>query len=84
MAGVNQTIMLSLGMVVLAAMIAAGGLGREVLLSLGQMEIGRGFVAGISIVVLAMVLDRITQALGKKRKDVRSVQPRERAGKKEH
>ncbi len=79
MAGVNQTIMLSLGMVVLAAMIAAGGLGREVLLSLGQMEIGRGFVAGISIVVLAMVLDRITQALGKRGKEARPSQPAEKA-----
>ncbi len=67
MTGVNQTIMLSLGMVTLAAMIAAGGLGREVLLALGQIDIGRGFVAGISIVILAMVLDRVTQALISKR-----------------
>ncbi|WP_319523984.1 proline/glycine betaine ABC transporter permease [uncultured Desulfosarcina sp.] len=66
MAGVNQTIMLSLGMVVLAAMIAAGGLGKEVLLALGQVEIGRGFVAGISIVILAIILDRITQAMTSK------------------
>jgi glycine/betaine/L-proline transporter ATP-binding subunit len=63
MAGVNQTIMLSLGMVVLAAMIASGGLGKEVLLALGQVEIGRGFVAGICIVILAIILDRITQAM---------------------
>jgi glycine betaine/proline transport system permease protein len=75
MAGVNQTIMLSLGMVTLAAMIAAGGLGREVLLALGQIDIGRGFVAGISIVILAMVLDRITQALVKKRQRARVVKP---------
>ncbi len=68
MAGVNQTIMLSLGMVVLAAMIAAGGLGREVLLALGQIDIGRGVMAGTSIVILAMVLDRITQGLGKQRR----------------
>jgi len=66
MAGVNQTIMLSLSIVVLAAMIGAGGLGREVLMALGQVDIGRGFVAGFTIVLLAMVLDRITQALGKK------------------
>lgn len=65
MAGVNQTIMLTLGMVVLTAMIAAGGLGKEVLLALGQIDIGRGFVAGISIVMLAVILDRITQAIGK-------------------
>lgn len=66
MAGVNQTIMLSLSIVVLAAMIGAGGLGREVLMALGQVDIGRGFVAGFTIVLLAMVLDRITQALGMK------------------
>lgn len=68
MAGVNQTIMMNLGMAVLAAMIAAGGLGREVLLALGQIDIGRGFVAGFCIVILAMVLDRITQVLGHKKK----------------
>ena len=71
MAGVNQTIMLSLSLVVLAAMIGAGGLGREVLMALGQVDIGRGFVAGFTIVLLAMVLDRITQALGKKGKSKR-------------
>jgi len=67
MAGINQTIMLSLSMVVLAAMIAAGGLGREVIMALGQVDIGRGFVAGTAIVLVAMVLDRITQSLGKRR-----------------
>jgi len=68
MAGINQTIMLSLSMVVLAAMIAAGGLGREVIMALGQVDIGRGFVAGMAIVLVAMILDRITQSLGKKRR----------------
>jgi glycine betaine/proline transport system permease protein len=68
MAGINQTIMLSLSMVVLAAMIAAGGLGREVIMALGQVDIGRGFVAGTAIVLVAMILDRITQSLGKKRR----------------
>ena len=67
MAGINQTIMLSLSMVVLAAMIAAGGLGREVIMALGQVDIGRGFVAGTAIVLVAMVLDRITQSLGKRK-----------------
>jgi len=67
MAGINQTIMLSLSMVVLAAMIAAGGLGREVIMALGQVDIGRGFVAGTAIVLVAMILDRVTQSLGKKR-----------------
>ena len=66
MAGINQTIMLSLSMVVLAAMIAAGGLGREVIMALGQVDVGRGFVAGTAIVLVAMVLDRITQSLAKK------------------
>ncbi|MDP6448937.1 MAG: proline/glycine betaine ABC transporter permease [Dehalococcoidales bacterium] len=68
MAGINQTIMLSLSMVVLAAMIAAGGLGREVYMALGQVDIGRGFVAGTTIVLVAMVLDRITQSLGQRGK----------------
>jgi glycine betaine/proline transport system permease protein len=72
MAGVNQTIMMNLGMAVLAAMIAAGGLGREVLMALGQIDIGRGFVAGFCIVILAMVLDRITQVLGHKKKKKRA------------
>lgn len=72
MAGVNQTIMMNLGMAVLAAMIAAGGLGREVLLALGQIDIGRGFVAGFCIVILAMILDRITQVLGHKKKKKRA------------
>ncbi len=67
MAGINQTIMLSLSMVVLAAMIAAGGLGREVIMALGQVDIGRGFVAGVAIVLVAMILDRITQSLGKRK-----------------
>jgi len=73
MAGINQTIMLSLSMVVLAAMIAAGGLGREVIMALGQVDVGRGFVAGTAIVLVAMVLDRITQSLGKKKKGVKTV-----------
>jgi glycine betaine/proline transport system permease protein len=70
MAGVNQTIMLSLSMVVLAALIAAGGLGREVIMALGQVDIGRGFVAGVAIVLVAMILDRVTQSLAKKRQTI--------------
>jgi len=66
MAGVNQTIMLSLSMVVLAALIAAGGLGREVIMALGQVDIGRGFAAGVAIVLVAMILDRVTQSLGRR------------------
>ncbi len=66
MAGVNQTIMLALSMVVIAAIIGAGGLGLEVYAGLERLNIGQAFVGGIGIVLLAMVLDRITQGLGEK------------------
>lgn len=68
LAGINQTIMLSLSMVVISAMIGAGGLGREVYNGITQMNIGQGFESGLAIVILAMILDRITQSLGKKNK----------------
>jgi glycine betaine/proline transport system permease protein len=64
MAGVNQTIMLALSMVVIAGMIGAGGLGNEVLRGITQLRIDAGFEAGIAIVILAIFLDRVTQALG--------------------
>lgn len=64
LAGVNQTIMLALSMVVIAAMIGAGGLGGQVLKGITQLKVGLGFEAGFAIVILAIVLDRITQALG--------------------
>lgn len=64
MAGVNQTIMLALSMVVIAGMIGAGGLGNEVLKGITQLRIDVGFEGGIAIVILAIYLDRITQALG--------------------
>ncbi|RNA64084.1 proline/glycine betaine ABC transporter permease [Prosthecochloris sp. ZM_2] len=63
MAGVNQTIMLALSMVVIAGMIGAGGLGNEVLKGITQLKIGLGFESGISIVILAIFLDRVTQSL---------------------
>ncbi len=66
MAGLNQTIMLSLSMVVIAALIGAGGLGMPVVRGLNNMNIGLAVIAGLCIVLMAMVLDRITQALGKK------------------
>ena len=66
MAGLNQTIMLALSMVVIAAIIGAGGLGLEVYQGLQRFEIGQAVVGGIGIVLLAMVLDRITQGLGDK------------------
>lgn len=65
MAGVNQCIMLSLSMVVIAAMIGAKGLGGEVWRSIQRLEIGVGFEAGLAIVVVAVILDRITQNMGK-------------------
>lgn len=68
LAGVNQTIMLSLSMVVISAMIGAGGLGREVYNGITQMDIGKGFESGLAVVILAMILDRMTQSLGKKNK----------------
>lgn len=61
MAGINQTVMLALSMVVIASMIGAKGLGREVLSSLQRAEVGTGFVAGIGIVILAIIIDRFTQ-----------------------
>ena len=67
MAGINQTIMLSLSMVVIASMIGAPGLGREVLTALQRAQIGTGFVAGVSLVILAIIIDRLTQNLNKKK-----------------
>jgi len=66
MAGINQTIMLALSMVVIAAMIGAGGLGGEVWKAIQRLQTGMGFQAGIAIVILAMILDRITQRIGNK------------------
>lgn len=65
MAGINQTIMLSLSMVVISSMIGAGGLGDQVLRGITQFEIGLGFEAGLGVVILAMTLDRLTQAFNK-------------------
>ncbi len=65
MAGLNQTIMMSLSMVVIAALIGAGGLGGPVVQGLNTLEIGLATIGGLSIVLLAMVLDRITQGFGK-------------------
>jgi len=63
MAGVNQSIMLSLSMVVIAALIGAGGLGQEVIRGMNILDIGLGFEAGLAIVIMAIVLDRLTQGL---------------------
>ena len=64
MAGLNQTIMLSLSMVVICAMIGADGLGKTVYEGITQMNVGKGFEGGLAVVIMAMLLDRITQGLG--------------------
>ena len=66
MAGINQTVMLSLSMVVIASMIGAPGLGRNVLSALQRAQIGSGFVSGLALVVLAIIIDRLTQKFSKK------------------
>ncbi len=64
MAGVNQCILLALSMVVIAAMVGVGGLGKMVLRGIERLDVGLGFEAGLSIVIIAMLLDRITQRIG--------------------
>ncbi|MDD3271194.1 MAG: proline/glycine betaine ABC transporter permease [Syntrophomonadaceae bacterium] len=61
LAGVNQTTMMALSMVVICAMVGAGGLGEEVLLAVNRIDVGRGFEAGWAIVVLAIIIDRLSQ-----------------------
>ncbi|MCR6672283.1 proline/glycine betaine ABC transporter permease [Devosia ginsengisoli] len=65
LAGINQTTMMALAMVVIASMIGAGGLGYQVLQGIGRLEVSRGLFAGLGIVVLAIIFDRITQSFGK-------------------
>lgn len=71
MAGINQSLMLSLSMVVIASMIAVGGLGQMVLRGIGRLDMGLATVGGLGIVLLAITLDRITQAMGQPRRGVR-------------
>ena len=63
MAGINQTTMMALAMVVIASLVGAKGLGMEVLISINRVDIDRGFEAGLSIVILAIIIDRITQGI---------------------
>ncbi|MCH8475359.1 MAG: proline/glycine betaine ABC transporter permease [Opitutales bacterium] len=67
MAGVNQSIMLGLSMVIIAAMAGAQGLGREVLAAIQRVDVGNGFVAGLAVVILAIFLDRLTATFGEKK-----------------
>lgn len=69
MAGINQTVMLTLSMVVIASMIGAPGLGDQVVLALQRADFGPGFVAGIAIVILAITLDRLIQTFGRSERD---------------
>ena len=68
MAGINQALMLSLSMVVIASMIAVGGLGQMVLRGIGRLDMGLATVGGLGIVLLAISLDRLTQAMGRSRR----------------
>jgi glycine betaine/proline transport system substrate-binding protein len=74
MAGINQTTMMALSMVVVASMIGARGLGEDVLAGIQTLDVGRGLQAGVAIVILAIVIDRITQAYGKPRRTRRKRQ----------
>ena len=67
MAGINQTTMMALSMVVIASMIGARGLGEDVLVGIQTLNVGKGLEAGLAIVILAVVIDRITQAYGRPR-----------------
>jgi glycine betaine/proline transport system permease protein/glycine betaine/proline transport system substrate-binding protein len=66
MEGVNQTLMMAMSMVVTTSMIGASGLGMEVLIAVNRVEIGRGLIYGSAVVVLAIILDRITQGMVKR------------------
>jgi glycine betaine/proline transport system permease protein len=66
MAGLNQTLMMALSMAVIAALIGAGGLGLTVYTGLGRLDVGAATEGGVGIVLLAIILDRITQALGER------------------
>ena len=69
MAGLNQTVMMALAMTVIAAMIGAGGLGAKILYSIQRVDLATGAEAGISILIIAMVLDRILQGITKRERE---------------
>jgi glycine betaine/proline transport system permease protein len=66
MAGLNQTVMMALSMVVVASMIGARGLGEDVLVGIQTLDVGRGVEAGLAIVALAVIIDRVTQDYGRR------------------
>ncbi|GAA3717473.1 glycine betaine/L-proline ABC transporter permease ProW [Oceanisphaera sediminis] len=68
MAGINQTLMLALSMVVIASMIAVGGLGQMVLRGIGRLDMGLATVGGLGIVLMAIILDRLTQSMGQNKR----------------
>jgi glycine betaine/proline transport system permease protein len=70
MAGVNQTIMMALSMVIIASMVGAGGLGNDVLSSIQRLDIGLGFESGLSVVLLAIILDRLTESFGTRKMEI--------------
>jgi glycine betaine/proline transport system permease protein len=74
MVGVNQTTMMALAMVVIGSMIGNRGLGMEVLLSINRVDIGKGFEAGLAIVFMAIIIDRITNALARSRRQNAALQ----------
>lgn len=79
MAGINQTTMMALSMVVVASMIGARGLGEDVLAGIQTLDVGRGLQAGVAIVILAIIIDRITQAYGRPRRRRQAMRKQEGA-----
>jgi glycine betaine/proline transport system permease protein len=77
---VNQTIMMALSMVVVASMIGAGGLGEYVLSGIQRLDIGIGFEGGLGVVLLAIVLDRLTESFGVKARKTKRVSRAAKAG----
>jgi len=67
LAGINQAIMMALSMVIIAAMVGAGGLGDDVLAGISRLDVGLGFESGLGVVLLAIILDRLTESFGQRR-----------------
>jgi len=79
MAGINQTTMLALAMVVVASMIGARGLGEDILNGLTNLDLGKGAHAGIAVVILAILIDRVTQAYGMNKRERAQINRRSEA-----